>query len=243
HLPGEDGFWLLKQLRQHHPAATPAALLMLTSDRQVGDIARCHSLGITAHLTKPVRPRDLAQAIQQALGTGESISARAAHIGGAPPAVAVAAPMPSAEAPATAAVTEAVTAGAPRRTPLRVLLAEDNAVNQQVAVAMLKKGGHHVFVADNGAHAADAIAREPFDVVLMDVQMPDVNGFEATARVRDRERTTGGRIPIVAMTAHAMTGDRERCLDAGMDGYLTKPITFDALMAAVERYGAATGHA
>nr|MBA2356092.1 response regulator [Acidobacteriota bacterium] len=125
----------------------------------------------------------------------------------------------------------------------RVLLAEDNAVNQRVAVAMLTKGGHHVLVADNGADAADAIAREQFDVVLMDVQMPDVNGFEATARVRDRERTTGGRIPIVAMTAHAMTGDRERCLDAGMDGYLTKPITFDALMAAVERYGAATGHA
>jgi signal transduction histidine kinase/CheY-like chemotaxis protein len=120
---------------------------------------------------------------------------------------------------------------------LRVLLAEDNAVNQRVAVAMLSKRGHTVHVVDDGQQACDAVFAEHFDVVLMDVQMPRMNGFEATAAIRARE-TDGARVPIVAMTAHAMAGDRERCLASGMDGYVTKPVNRETLIAEVERLAA-----
>jgi PAS domain S-box-containing protein len=119
--------------------------------------------------------------------------------------------------------------------PARVLLAEDNLVNQKVAIGLLARRGHEVIVAENGRDAIDALARERFDVVLMDVQMPIMGGFEATALIRDGERATGEHVRIVAMTAHAMTGDRERCLGAGMDDYLTKPIAPALLIAAVER--------
>jgi CheY-like chemotaxis protein len=108
--------------------------------------------------------------------------------------------------------------------PLRVLLAEDNAINQQLAVHLLEKHGHRVVVVGNGKQAVDALERGPFDLVRIDVQMPEMGGFEATAHIRDRERVKGGHVPIVALTAHAMKGDRERCLQAGMDDYLSKPI-------------------
>ena len=110
------------------------------------------------------------------------------------------------------------------RRPLRVLLAEDNAVNQKVVSGMLASGGHQVIAVDNGEEAVAAVQRQVFDVVLMDIQMPVMNGFEATAAIREVERVTGGHLPIIAMTAHAMAGDRERCLAAGMDGYVAKPI-------------------
>ena len=122
---------------------------------------------------------------------------------------------------------------------LRVLLAEDNAVNQRVAVAMLSKRGHSVHVVGNGREALESVFAEPFDVVLMDVQMPEMNGFEATTAIRQREGQDGGRrTPIVAMTAHAMAGDKERCLEAGMDGYVTKPVNREVLIAEVERLAA-----
>src|SRR4029079_650770 len=111
----------------------------------------------------------------------------------------------------------------PTRT-VRLLLAEDNVVNQRVAVGLLSKRGHQVTVVTNGREALDAIERDRFDLVLMDVQMPEMGGLEATIAIRERERTSGGHLRIVAMTAHAMTGDRERCYAAGMDGYLSKPI-------------------
>src|SRR5262249_47047565 len=111
-----------------------------------------------------------------------------------------------------------------RSRPLSVLLVEDNATNRLLAVSLLEKEGHTVETAPNGKEALAALARRPFDVVLMDVQMPEMDGFEATARIREREQGTGEHIPIVAMTAHAMKGDRERCLEAGMDGYVPKPI-------------------
>jgi len=119
------------------------------------------------------------------------------------------------------------------RAGLRVLLAEDNVVNQRLAVKILNKRGYEVVVAGNGKEAVAAFTQEPFDVVLMDVQMPEMDGFEATAMIREREKETGGHIPIIAMTAHAMKGDRERCLAAGMDGYLSKPIRPDRLVEAI----------
>jgi CheY-like chemotaxis protein len=123
---------------------------------------------------------------------------------------------------------------------LRILLAEDNAVNQRLAVRLLEKKGHRVTVAADGREAVAAWERAPFDLVLMDVQMPEMCGFEATAAIRERERAgdplrpQGTRTPILAMTAHAMKGDRERCLEAGMDGYLSKPIQVPELFAAIE---------
>ena len=140
------------------------------------------------------------------------------------------------------AVETAGAAGSARRTRgLRVLLAEDNPVNQRLAALLLEKAGHVVRIAGNGREAIDAAQREPFDLILMDVQMPEVSGFEASLRIRERERTTGGHLPIIALTAYAMKGDRERCLAAGMDGYLSKPIQAKELFTVIEQfYPAAT---
>jgi two-component system, sensor histidine kinase and response regulator len=119
---------------------------------------------------------------------------------------------------------------------MKILLAEDNAVNQRVALRILEKAGHHVVVATNGAEALKALHQGEFDVVLMDVQMPEMGGFEATARIRERERGASAHMPIIAMTAHAMTGDRERCVEAGMNDYISKPIRAAALIELLEKY-------
>jgi len=120
--------------------------------------------------------------------------------------------------------------------PLRILLAEDGKVNQCVAVGLLHRRGHQVTIAEDGRQAIAAWSAEPFDLILMDVQMPEMDGFEATAAIRQSERRIGGHIPIVAMTASAMKGDRERCLAAGMDGYVAKPIEPDQLYAEIEKF-------
>jgi CheY-like chemotaxis protein len=120
---------------------------------------------------------------------------------------------------------------------LRILLAEDNAVNQLLASRMLEKRGHHVVIVGNGQAALEQLEFETFDLILMDIQMPGIDGFEATARIRRMEATTGTHLPIVAMTAHAMEGDRERCLAAGMDGYIAKPIRAEDLVDAIEKLG------
>jgi CheY-like chemotaxis protein len=124
-----------------------------------------------------------------------------------------------------------------------ILLAEDNAVNQKLAVRLLEKRGHRVVLAENGRDALAAWEKERFDVVLMDIQMPDMNGFEATRAIRDKERATGSHVPIIAMTAHALKGDRERCLDAGMDDYVSKPINADQLARAIENLVLGSGAA
>jgi CheY-like chemotaxis protein len=124
------------------------------------------------------------------------------------------------------------------REVLRVLVVEDNAVNQRLIQRLLEKRGHRVTVANNGREAAEAVQSESFDLVFMDVQMPEMDGFEATATIREREKGGGAHLPIVALTAHAMKGDREKCLERGMDDYLTKPIQPQELDAILERWSA-----
>jgi len=207
HMPGEDGFDLAAQLRQDPRYAGPA-IIVLTSAGQPGDSARCRELGLAAHLTKPVSSGDLRQSICRVLER---------NAGELPAAKPVAGGLPEAKP------------GASRK----ILLAEDNPVNQKVATRLLERCGHRVTVAANGREAVAAVEREPFDLVLMDVQMPEMDGFEATAAIRRSETGTGRHLPIFAMTARAMKGDAERCAAAGMDGYLSKPIHTPALYAIV----------
>jgi CheY-like chemotaxis protein len=207
HMPEEDGFDLARQLRQD-PHGAEAGIIMLTSASQSGDPARCHELGLAAHLTKPVSPWELRQLISRVLDRGV-------------------------EEPAAEDSPDRPRAGASRK----ILLAEDNPVNRVVAVRLLEKRGHRVTVAANGHEALAAWRREPFDLVLMDVQMPEMDGFEATATIRQAETQTGRHLPIFALTAHAMKGDAERCRLAGMDGHLPKPIRPLDLYAVVDGSG------
>jgi len=180
-------------------------VLMLTSGPRPGDERRAIALGVSSHLIKPVKQSDLLERILEALQA------------------------PSARTPARA--TSARRTG--RR--LRVLVAEDNVVNQRVAVGMLERAGHRPVVVENGRQALAALARETFDLVLMDVQMPELDGFETTLAIRERERGTPRHVPIVALTAHVMKGDAERCLAAGMDAYLAKPLQAAELVALMAR--------
>jgi two-component system, sensor histidine kinase and response regulator len=209
-MPGMDGFCVAAAIKDD-PTLAGTAIVMLTSGRQ-GDGARCRALGITTYLMKPVGERELQQAILTVLR----------------PASPAADPQPAAGRPGARG----------SRRPLRILLAEDNKVNQVLATRLLGKIGHTVVIVATGREALAALD-EPgssgFDLVLMDVQMPDMDGFEATAIIRAREKASGTRLPIIALTAHAMTGDEERCLAAGMDGYTPKPIDVDQLVAAIER--------
>jgi len=193
HMPGLDGFGLVEQIRRL-PTSHDAVIMMLTSTAGAGERTRCRELGITAILTKPLVRGSLREAITGVMRQKQAAPAQR------PP-----------EAPATG----------PRA--LSILLVEDNQVNQMVAKAVLAKHGHRVEVAVNGREGVDAFKSKAFDLILMDVQMPEMGGYEATGLIREWERTTGGHIPIIAMTAHAMVGDREQCLEAGMDGYLSKP--------------------
>jgi two-component system, sensor histidine kinase and response regulator len=197
HMPGMNGFELVEHLQRMPGFITPV-IMMLTSGGQRRDIARCAELGISVHLLKPVRPSKLQDAIRQAVGTA-----------------------PVEAAPAT----QPDLAPARGLTPsLRVLLAEDNAVNRKVVTGLLEKRGHQVLATTNGKEALAALKKDMFDLVLMDVQMPEMDGFEATRMIRLSEEGTGFHQRIIALTAHAMSGDRARCLEAGMDGYLTKPL-------------------
>jgi len=215
-MPGVDGFDVAREMARR-PDLASVAIMMLTSSGEYGDTARCRELGVEACLVKPISQADLAAAIVRTL------SQRAAAHGAAN-----ARTVGKSVAPARPA-------DAPAVTPRRVLLAEDNLVNQRLAVRLLNKRGHHVTVVTNGREAIAALERETFDLVLMDVQMPVMGGFEATALIRERDRERGSHTRIVAMTAHALKGDSERCLNAGMDGYLSKPIDRQKLFDAVEQ--------
>ena len=211
HLPLMDGFELAQRIREQ-PGYDRSAVIILTSSGQRGDAARCRELGIAAYLTKPVKQSSLHGAVLTVLGTTEPAGA--------------AAPL--------------VTRHTIRETrrSLNILLAEDNAVNQRIAVAMLGKRGHTVVAAANGREAITALESQgerPFDLILMDVQMPEMDGFEATAVIREKEKTGGKHIPIIALTAHAMKGDREACLKAGMDEYVPKPLKAEELFAVIDK--------
>jgi CheY-like chemotaxis protein len=213
HMPKMDGFSLIEQIRQR-PELSTAIIMMLTSAGHRGDGARCQELGVAAYLLKPIRQSELREAIARVL-----------------------------EAPAQTGAIPLVTryslqdACAPQ-TILSVLVAEDNAVNQLLATRLLEKRGHRVVMTANGREALEALAKERFDLVLMDVQMPEMDGLQATKalRQREKERSDGFHQPVIALTAHAMKGDQERCLAAGMDGYLTKPIGSQELDAMLEIY-------
>jgi two-component system, sensor histidine kinase and response regulator len=206
-MPDVDGFTLAELIKRDVQLSS-TVIMMLTSGGRPGDIARCESLHLAGYLIKPVKQSELFDAIALALG--------------------VSAPADASE-PATAAAISEV----PR--PLRVLLAEDSFVNQKLAVGLLEKHGHTVDVVTDGRAALAAVAAHAYDLVLMDIQMPEMDGLEATRAIRAREAEQGGHLPIVAMTAHAMKGDRERCLEAGMDSYVAKPIRASELFSTIAR--------
>ena len=207
-MPEMDGFMVVEQIREH-AELSGATLMMLTSGMPAGAVARCGELGVASYLTKPVTQAELIDAILIAIGGAIEIE----------PAV-VTSPVPRAA------------------TGLRILVAEDNPINRAVAAGILEKRGHSLVHAGNGREALEAVARETFDLILMDGQMPEMDGFEATRRIRELEEATGAHTRIVAMTAHAMAGDRERCLAAGMDDYVSKPLRKEDLLRAVDGAGA-----
>jgi len=214
HMPEMDGFGLAERIK-HAPELAGAVILMLTSGDRLGDVTRCRELGIAAYLMKPVRRDELRSAIVATL------TAR------------------SAEKHESREETQCANISA--QLPLepfrarRILLAEDNLVNQRVGVGILKKAGHVVVTANNGIEALASLAEAEFDLVLMDIQMPEMDGLEALAAIRLKEKLTGDHLQIIAMTAHAMNGDEARCLAAGMDGYISKPIRSRDLIELVEK--------
>jgi signal transduction histidine kinase/CheY-like chemotaxis protein len=206
-MPEMDGFSFADRIKQDAPL-TRSVVIMLTSAGLRGDAARCRELGIKAYLTKPIKRSDLLLAIKVVLGS----------------------PAVTEEQPSVITIHSLRES----RGRLRILLVEDNRVNQAVATRLLEKRGHKVVVAGNGRAALEALEKETPDLVLMDVQMPEMDGLQATAAIREGELKTGKHIPIIAMTAHAMAGDKERCLKAGMDGYVSKPLRAEFVFAAIE---------
>jgi two-component system, sensor histidine kinase and response regulator len=186
--------------------------MMLTSAGHRGDAERCQKLGVSAYLLKPIRQSELREAVARVLGAREQ------------------------EGMIPLVTRYSLGDARDRSEILRILVVEDNAVNERLVVRLLEKRGHRVVVAGNGKEAVSALEKEAFDLILMDVQVPEMDGFEATAAIRKNEKGTGLQQMIVALTAHAMKGDQEKCLAAGMDGYLSKPIRPQELDEALARY-------
>ncbi len=206
YMPEVDGFSLVETIRQN-PSFSNLRIVLLTSGGKPGDAARCQSLGIDAYLSKPFDRLDLRQVLLQVLTGPDELETRAL-----------------------------VTRHTIReqRQPLSFLVAEDNAVNQKLILRLLEKRGHSVVLVQNGREALEALEKWSFDIVLMDAQMPVMDGFEATKRIRGIEKANGGHVPIIALTALAMKGDEARCLAAGMDGYVSKPIKMEELFSVIE---------
>jgi signal transduction histidine kinase/CheY-like chemotaxis protein len=213
-MPEMDGFQLAERVQQD-PRLAGAVIMMLTSWGRRGDAARCRQLGIAAYLVKPISSSDLMAALLTVLGqpAGKAAPLVTRH-----------------------SLREA-------RPGLRILVAEDNPVNQALILRLLEKQGHQATLAPNGEQAVTLAATGGFDLLFMDVQMPEMDGLAATTAIRQRERVMGGHLPIVAMTAHALKGDRERCLAAGMDSYIAKPISIAAVQAELEKLAMPPGNA
>jgi PAS domain S-box-containing protein len=206
-MPAMDGLTLAGKIKADAALGEPTVFLLSSAGQLLGD-SLGRELGIFRCMMKPVKQSDLRSALAQAVGAQPKLK------------------------PASPTANSAAPQG-----PLRILLAEDGLVNQMVAIGLLERNGHQVTVANNGQEALVKLAEQSFDLVLMDLQMPELDGLEATAEIRRREQATGAHTPIVAMTAHAMKGDRELCLAAGMDGYVAKPIDASELDQAIEMYG------
>ena len=216
-LPKVDGFQVLQRI-QAIPGLAGGVVMLLSANRHMADRERCRQLGVKQCLTKPVGQSELLDAILMTLGLGVVEKQL----------IESSVPVPEKS----------------RARQLNILLSEDNPVNQKLAIRLLEKAGHHVLLASTGREALTAWENAGipgFDVVLMDIQMPEMDGMEATAAIRDREKGSGKHVPILAMTAHAMRGDKERCLASGMDGYVSKPIQPSGLFAEIERCLAASG--
>jgi len=208
-MPGMDGFELAEKIKADPSIANSTIMIMLTSAGQRGDAARCLELGISAYLLKPINQQQLLETICGSLQKDAVTKTRPSLL-------------------TRHSIRES-------KRSLNILLAEDNLINQKLAVSLIQKMGHKVSIAQNGRLALEAIERETFDIILMDVQMPEMDGLEATQAIRERESLVGRpRIPIIAMTAYAMEGDRERCLEAGMDGYVSKPVNAQELFETIE---------
>lgn len=195
-MPGTDGFEFFRQASRRFPQAVGSTIMLLSSSDRTRDLQLCEELGVTAHVTKPVNHSELFDTISAILD-GQMTGESSAPI------------------------TEP---HLPQRRNYDILLVEDSLFNQKLAVGLLNKRGHRVTVANNGVEGLETLKRGKFDLVLMDIQMPEMDGLEATRRIREEERKTGHHVPIIAMTAQAMIGDRERCLESGMDAYVVKPI-------------------
>jgi two-component system, sensor histidine kinase and response regulator len=211
HMPQMDGFGLAGQIMARRTNSTPT-IMMITSGGQRGDVTRCQELGIGAYLLKPVRPAELQQAITRVLQAKQEPSLSRI----APP--------------------SSLRHKSDHLKSLHILLAEDNLVNQKVATRLLEKRGHRVVLAATGEEALAALTQQSFDLVLMDVHMPGTDGIQTTLRIREQEKLTGLHQPVIAMTALAMKGDRDRCIASGMDGYLSKPIDLQQLDAVLAIY-------
>jgi CheY-like chemotaxis protein len=207
-MPEMNGFALAARIKEDQRPSGPV-MMMLSSTNRREDAARCRDLGVATYLTKPIRQSTLLDAIMTTL-------------------------VPDADVAETTSPTSAPAATPERGRRLRLLLAEDNPVNQRLATSMLEKRGHQVVVVGNGRDAVAALDGGRFDAVLMDVQMPEMDGFEAAAAIRAREAVSGCHTPIIAITAHALEGDRDRCLAAGMDAYVSKPIRAQELFELLE---------
>ena len=219
HMPGMDGFALAERL-QHDPRMAGAVIMMLTSSGQRGDAARCRQLGIAAYLVKPIGSHELMRALLAVLGQSAALGQNAE------------------------AVRPLVTRHTLRENQrgLRILVAEDNPVNQALILRVLQKQGHAPELARNGREAVALAATGRFDLALMDVQMPEMDGFAATTAIREREKVHGAHLPIYAMTAHAIKGDKERCLASGMDGYISKPVEFSKIQQVLDGVRAQPPH-
>ncbi len=206
-MPEVDGFSCAARIRENSHLNTLTVMMLSAADRNA-DVERCHELGVAAYLAKPVRQSELLNAIHRALNAPRQYGQSGESVG-----------RPPREKCARS---------------LKLLLTEDNIINQRLAVRLLEKRGHETVVANNGREALDALNHQAFDAVLLDIEMPEMDGYETTTAIREHERGTDRHIPIVAMTAHALKGDREKCLAAGMDGYVAKPLQPRELFAVVE---------